>query len=167
MAEKELVIEENFDHSGIFDFNAFYKFMHGWLDDEGFGVIERRYSEKISGNTRDIAFEWFATKAVSDYFRIEIKMKFEAEKLNDVEVEIDGDKKKMNKGKVKGKFEAALVKDPDSKWDRAPFTRFMRDVYNKYIIPARIGNMQEEVRKYVITFKEAIKRFLELSGRRD
>lgn len=166
MADKELIIEEKFENTGVFDFKEFYKYAHSWLKDEKYDVTEEKYSEKVSGNTRDITIEWSATKTLSDYFKVDIKIEFTIEKLADVEVEIDGERKKMNKGKVAGKIKGNLIKDHDSKWETSPSMRFFRDVYNKYIIPARVSNMEEVVRRISISFKEELKAFLEMSGRR-
>lgn len=167
MAERDLIIRERVDHSGIFDFKAFYNYAHSWFKEEGYGVVEDKYSEKVSGNARDIVITWIISKKLSNYFKVEMKVEFEISGLTDVEVEIDGQKKKMNRGKVKGDIKAALTKDPDSKWDVNALYRFMRDIYNKYVIPGRIESMQDHVREDVITFKEELKAFLELSGRRD
>ena len=69
-----------------------------------------------------------------------MKVEFEVKELVDVEVEIDGKKKKMNKGKVSVDIKGDLVKDPESKWDVTPFYRFLRDLYGKYIIPGRTSS---------------------------
>lgn len=167
MSEKEQVIREKVLHGGIFDFKGFYSFAHDWLKEEReFGVVEEKYNEKVSGNARDIKIEWLASKLLSDYFRIELKIKFDIGEMTDVEVEIDGERKKMNKGKVEVEIRGTLVKDPDSKWDKSPFSRFMRDTYNKYVIPGRIYDVENRIKTEVINFKEELKAFMELSARR-
>ena len=101
MADKEQIIKEKVAHSGIFTFSDLYSYMHDWLkEEEGYGVIEERYSEKVSGASREIDVEWSAAKRISDYFKIELKIEFEVNGLTDVEVEIDGVKKKSQKGKI-------------------------------------------------------------------
>lgn len=166
MVEKEEVIKEKISHSGIFSFSEFYSYAHSWLKDEDYGVAEEKYNEKVSGNTRDIAIEWKATKQTSDYFKESWKIEFEVEGLTDVEVEIDGKKKKTNKGKVTVNIKAALLKDPESKWGGSSFNRFLREIYNKYIIPKRLENVQERIISDVKDFKEELKAFLELTGKR-
>ncbi len=133
MAEKEQVVKEKVEHNGLLDFSSLYSFAHSWLKEENFGVDEEKYAEKTSGNSRDIDIEWKAMKDFSDYFIFEYKIKFEVKNLIDVEVEIDGKKKTMNKGKITIEITGVLVKDKDSKWDSSPFSRFSRDVYNKYL----------------------------------
>lgn len=167
MADKDQLVKEKVEHTGVFDFKNFYTYAHSWLrDKEDYGVVEEKYSEKVSGDAREITIEWKATKKMSDYFKVEIGVKIEVKDLKDVEVEIDGKKSKMNKGKVSVEIKGTLVKDPDSKWDTTPTNRFFRDIYNRYIIPGRIDAMQGKVVGDVISFKEELKAFLELSGKR-
>jgi len=164
--EKDQIIKEKLDHSGLFDFAAFYKYMHDWFRDEQYGVVEEKYSEKISGNARDISIEWKAMKNISDYFRIEHGIKIDVSGLTEVEVEIDGKKKKMNKGKISLEIKGILVKDYENKWDAQPFWRFLRDVYNKYVIRARIDALEGKVVADVKAWKDTMKAFLELTGKR-
>ncbi len=166
MTELDLLIVEKVDFSGIFDFSGFYFFAHTWFKDEGYGVDETKYSEKVSGNSKDIIIEWRVTKTLSDYFKITYKIKFIVEKLTDVEVEIDGKKKNMNKGKIEVEVKGALMRDPESKWDKTPMMRMWRDIYSKYIIPGRIDQWRNEVRDDAQRFKEELKAYLELIGKR-
>lgn len=166
MAEKQEIIEEKLDQSGLFDFKEVYNYAHNWFVEENYGVNEDKYSEKISGSSRDIAFLWKISKRLSDYFKIEIEFKGIVVGMSDVEVETDKEKKKMNKGKIIIEIKGVIVTDPENKWDVTAFYRFLRDVYNKYIIPGRIEETKERIKKDVRTVKEEIKALLELSGKR-
>jgi hypothetical protein len=167
MAEKDLLIKEKVEYSGVFSFSGLYKFVHAWLkDEEGYGVVEGKYSEKVGGSGREISVEWSASKGLGDYFKIELGIEFKASDLVDVEVEIDGQKKKMNKGKISVDMKGALIKDPKSKWEDTPLNKFLRDVYNKYVIPQRVDDREGMVKGNVKDLKEEIKSYLELSGKR-
>ena len=166
MAEKEEVIKEKIAHSGVFNFSDFYKYAHSWLKNEDYGVAEEKYAEKVSGNARDISNEWKVSKQISDYLKTGWKVEFDVEGLTDVEVEIDGKKRKMNKGKVTVEVKAAVFKDPESKWESSPFNRFIRDIYNKYIIPKRLEDVKDRIISDVQEYKEELKSFLELTGKR-
>jgi hypothetical protein len=165
MTEKDQLIKEKLDHTGIFDFKGFYAFAYKWLRDENYGVLEEKYSEKVSGNARDISIEWKAVKKISDYFKIEIGVKFEVSGLTDVEVETDGKKKKTNKGKVAIEIKGTMVRDPDSRWEETPTWRFMRDLYNKYIVPSRVDNLSDKIFADVQGYKTQLKSYLDLLGR--
>lgn len=167
MAEREQLLKEKVDHTGIFDFKAFYGYAHSWFAEANYdGVDEEKYSEKVSGNARDIVIEWKSSKRMSDYFKIEHKIKFKFEKLTDVEVEIDGVKKSSNKGKVEMEIRSTLVLDHESKWEVSPMMRFWRDVYNKYIVPTRVDAMRGKCIGDGQKFKDDLKEFLQLSGKR-
>jgi hypothetical protein len=166
MAEKDFVIKEKLEYSGLFDFPSFYAFAHNWFKETGYGVTEEKYSEKTDGHSRDISIEWKATKNFSDYFKAEHTISFRIGGLVDVEAEIDKVKKKMNRGSIFTDIKGTLIKDPQSKWEASVFSRFWRDVYNKYIIPSRIQHIREEVETHIKNFKEELKAYLELTGRR-
>jgi hypothetical protein len=166
MTDKDLILKEKVEHVGLFDFKGFYAFAHSWFKDEKYGVTEEKYSEKVKGNARDLRIEWKATKTLSDYFKIEQAIVFEIWGMTDVEAEIDGEKKKMNKGTVGAEIKGALVRDHDSKWESSPQWRFLREIYNKYIIPSRVEKMEDKVRGDVQTFKDELKAYLDLLGKR-
>ena len=167
MAEKQQAIKEKIEFSGLFDFKALYSFAHSWFKEGRYGVTEEKYSEKVTKeNKKDIEIEWLASKDISDYFKVENKIKFEISGLSEVEAEIDGKRKKMNEGRISIEITGTLIKDKDSKWDTSPMYRFMRDVYNKFIIPFRINELKGELTNDVISFKEEIKAFLDLTGKR-
>jgi len=170
MAEREVVIKEKLEHNGIFDFAALYSYIFNWLRvEEGYGVVEKKYAEKISGSVRSIEIEWSATKVLSDYFKAEIGIKWSIEGLTDVEVEIVGQsgKKKVNKGKIELSFSGILIRDYEGKWEVSPFYKFLRDAYNKYVIPSSVEDMQTKVSSTVISLKENIKSMLDLLGNRE
>jgi len=166
MVEKDQILKEKVGHSGIFDFGAFYKYAHDWFWDEGYGVIEGKYTEKVSGTGRNIFIEWEATKPISDYFKLQVKMKFFIDNLTDVEVEIDGEKKKMNKGTITIEIKGYIVKDAANKWEASAWLQFMRNFYNKYVIPARVESMEMKLMGDVQEFKDELKAYLELTGKR-
>ncbi len=165
MGEKEQVIKEKVENSGVFDFKALYSYASNWFKNEGYSLIEEKYGEKISGSAKDIYFEWKATKTFSDYFKVEIGSKFIVSGLTEVEIETDGKKSKSNKGFVSIEMKGTLIRDPESKWDTSTYLRFMRDVYNKYVIPKRVDDMRDKLVGDVKTFKDELKAFLELAGR--
>jgi hypothetical protein len=165
MPEKELVYEEELEHNGLVDFSAFYSFCHNSLKESGYSVVEEEYSEKVTGNSRDIGFKWKAGKKVGDYYKIEHAIKFDVGGLVDVEVEIDGKKKKMNKGKVKFKIKTTFIKDISGLWEgEGWFKKVARGIYDKYIIGDRTDTAESNGKDDAKKFKEEAKKFLEHSG---
>ena len=166
MAEKDLVSKEYIEHKGLFNFSTVYSFAHSWFRENQYGVNEDKYAEKVTRNKRKIDIEWKAMKRLSDYFKIEYKVVFEVKEMTEVEAEIDGKKEKMNQGEIKITITSSLIMDYQSKWDTSPFNRLMRDIYNKYIIPSRVEEKEDEVRTDLTQFKESLKDLLTMLGRR-
>jgi hypothetical protein len=166
MAERDVILREKVTYTGICDFKGLYMFAWNWFKDELYGVDEVRYVEKVTGNAKDLDIEWRAVRPVSDFFKIDIRVTFEVRGLSDVEVEIDGVKKQMNKGKVDVSLRGTLVRDPDSKWDRSPWYKFFREIYSKYVVPGRVFDMKLKVQKDVQVFKDEVKAYLDLMGKR-
>lgn len=166
MAEKDLVIKEKLEHSGIFSFSGFYHFSYNWLKYEEYNVTEEEYVEKVTGNEKMIVIKWKAFKSITDYFKIEHAFKMEFLNLTDVEVEVDGVKKNTNKGGVKVEMRSYLVKDPESKWESTSWYKFLRELYDKYLIAQRLDDMKFKVITDITDLKEQMKSYLQLSGRR-
>lgn len=166
MVEKDNVIKEKVKHSGLGDFKGAYKYAREWLQKENFEVTEDSYSEKVSGNAKEIEIEWTANRKLTDYYKAVLKFKWRVLGLVDVEVEVDGKRKTMNKFvELSIEVKGVLEKDYDSKWENSSMQKFFKDVYNKYVVIERTRQKEDQVRGAVIDFKEEMKAFLELTGR--
>jgi len=167
MVEKDTIIKEAVGYSGIGDFKEAYSFAHDWLKEEGFSISEGSYVEKIAGDSKDIEIGWSASRTLTDYFKISLGIKWRILGLKDVEVEIDGKKKKMNKfATLKIDTKGVLVKDYDNKWEKTGFWKFLKETYQKYVIHNRIKEKEGQVVSVVQDFKEEMKAFFALTGKK-
>ncbi len=168
MVEKDKLLLEKLKYAGLGDLKATYKFARDWFVEEGFGVIEESYAEKISGSgSKEFEIKWVAGKKITDYFRITIRLKWIVIGVSDVEVEIDGRKKKMNKiADLTMEIQGVLEKDYSGKWEGTGMQKFFQELYHKYIIPQRTDEKEEQTVETVQNFKEEMKAFLELTGRK-
>ena len=166
MAEKDTVFSGKFKQKGIFDFKDFYGFTYDWLKGEGYKVTEKVYSEEITGDSKKIEIDWECKKKVSDYFQFVIKVKWMVLGLKNVEVQREGKKLKMNSGQIEVKVGGVLVKDYEHKWEDHPSWKFLRGIYDRYIVKSRIdqyeGNLRDEVEEFIAQSKA----FLVIEGKR-
>ena len=166
MAEKDKLIVTKVKHKGIFDFKEVYTFLHDWFTDESYILVEKNYKETVAANgEKELEIEWESWKKVSDYFKHTIKLQMRVLKMKDVEVEVDGEKKGMNSGQFEGKFTAILEKDYENRWENNPFFKFLRTLYDRYLIPARIDQYEEKVISDTNEVISQLKAFLSLTGR--
>jgi len=152
---------------GVVDFSGIYSFLFEWIKGEDYGIIEDIYTEKVKGEAKDIDIKWTASKKLTDYFKSSLDIKWRILGMKDVEVEIDGKKKNLNKVvELRIDIKGVLEKDYDNKWNKSATTKFFKEIYQKYVIPTRTDKMEDKVEAMVKDFKEEAKAFLELAGRR-
>jgi len=166
MSEKDVVFRGKIKNTGIFSFKDFYSFIYDWLREEGYDVYERSYNEKISGDTKEIEIKWEADKEVSDYFKFRITLDWMIVGLKTVEVQRENKKIKMDSGGVELRFRAILIKDYEDRWENSPFWKFMRGVYERYVIRSRIEEYQVKILEEVEELISQCKAFLSLEGRK-
>lgn len=167
MAEKDTIFSSEIKYGGVFSFKDFYQFCHDWLsEEEGLTVKEGKYEEKIKGDEKEIKAEWSADKKLTDYFKFEMKVGIEASALKDVEAVKEGVKIKTNKGSVKVKVKGIIVKDYDGKFEGTATKKFMRSIYEKWVIPSRVDQMEDKIVSACDRFLGQSKAWLDLEGKK-
>lgn len=166
MPETSTIYKEEVKHVGFWSFKELYNFCYQWLKDEGYNVFEDKYIEKLSGAGKEIQIEWQAKKKISDYYRFIIKVKWHILGMNDAEVEKDGRKEKTNKGEVKITFEGILERDYEARWETHQVYKFMRSIYDKYIMRTTVDEYENRLQNKTVTFIEQVKAFLVLEGKK-
>ncbi len=167
MAEKETVFSSKMKYNGVFSFKDLYQFCYDWLSEEtGLAISEDKYSEKISGDSKRIDVEWSGGKKMTDYFKFEAKVTMQVLGLTNVEVTQDGAKIKTNKGSIEMKITGILVRDYKGKFEVNAFQKFLRGIYEKWVIPSRVDEYEEKISGDCDEFLGQAKKFLDLEGER-
>lgn len=167
MAEKEKLFSSKIKYNGVLNFADFYKFCYEWLRDEtGLLLSENKYVEKISGDSKNIDIEWNGYRNLTDYFRFEAKATFRVIGLTNVEIADGAKKTKTNKGSVELEIKGSLVRDYDGKFEKNAFQKFLRGIYEKFVIAARIEQFQEKINNDCDEFLAQAKAYLDLIGKR-
>ncbi len=165
MVEKDIVFKGKIKHKGIFDFKELYRFCFTWLVDKEYWVVEKSYSEKVNPNGKEVEIEWDAKRKISDYFRFNLKVNWRILGMKDVEVEKDGTKLTLNKGQPEISVSAVLEKDYEHRWEGSAFLKFLRGLYDRYIIRGRIEKYEEKIYSEADEFLAQVKAFLALEGK--
>lgn len=157
-----LVENQKVKYTGVFDLGDIYLHLHDWLFARKFDVAEKKYKEKIKGNSRAFEIKWEATKEVDEYSKYEITTLFLID-VEDVEAEDeDGKKKKMQKGSIEVFVSANLILDREDTWEVTPYIKFLKTFYEKYLYKNVIDNMKEELSAYGNDYLNEIKAYLNL-----
>ena len=167
MAERDTIFSSKIKYSGIFSFQDFYSFCYSWLTDEiGLMMGENKYSEKLTGDSKTIDVEWNGFKDITDYFRFEIKINFRATGLKKVEINQKGVKIETNKGSIEVKVGGVISRDYKGKFETSAFNKFLRSIYEKWVIPSRINEFQGKIAGDCDEFLSQAKAYLDLEGKR-
>jgi hypothetical protein len=167
MSEKDKIYEEKIKFTGIFDFKEVYRIAYTWLKDYQYWIEERQYSEKIKPEGKDVEVHWIARRKISDYFRFHFRVDWQIFRMVPVEItDENGNKLKMNKGQLEIKITAYLEKDYESRWESNAFAKFLRGVYDRYVIRSRIESYEDKVVAELEEMIAALKSFLEIEGKR-
>ena len=163
MVERNKIYETKVKHSGVFDFREVYSFMYTLFTDMEYAVEEKTYSEKTKGDQKEIELYWIARRKVSDYFRFMIKADWRILRMTNAEVMRDGVKTSVNKGDFEMKIYCFLEKDYENRWENSPFLRFLRGIYDRYIIRSTFEEYQIQIEKETVDISDQLKAFLALT----
>jgi hypothetical protein len=167
MAEKDQIYSSSIKSTGIFDFKSFYKFCYEWLVEEAeMNLTETSYKEKLSGNEKEIEVKWEGYNKLTDYFKFDIKVVFEVKRLKEVEIPQNGKKIKTNEGEVKVAVKGILTKDYSGKFETSAWRKFLRGIYEKWVIPSRIDQFETKIFDKCDEFLAQAKAYLDLEGKR-
>lgn len=167
MAEKETVFSSQVKYSGFFSFEDFYNFCYNWLTEEaGLVISENKYSEKLTGDSKELEINWTGFRKLTDYFKFETEISFKVRGLTKVEINQNGAKVQTNKGNVTIKMKGILVRDYQGKFETTAFQKFLRSIYEKWVIPSRIEEYEGNVASSSDEFLGQTKAYLDLEGKR-
>jgi hypothetical protein len=165
MAQKKEVYKGKVKQVGYWNYKGVYDMLFSWLKDQGYKVFEDTYDEKLAGNGKEITIKWTAKKKVTDYFKNQIKLDWHILGMKDAEVEIDGKKVSTQKGEVAIVFKGTLIKDYEARWEDAPRWKFLRSVYEKYVIRETVSEYEDDIEDDVRDIIKELKAFLKIPGR--
>ena len=167
MSEKETIFSSKIKYNGVFSFTEFYKFCYEWLSDEtGLSIHEDKYGEKLMGDSKEIEVEWTGEKKMTDYFKFEAKITIKVKDLTKVEANQGGAKVQMNKGSVEVGIKGNLVRDYEGKFETTAFKKFLRSIYEKWVIASRIEHYEDKIIGSCDEFLSQAKAYLDLEGKR-
>jgi len=167
MPEEDTLFSSKIKYKGIFSFKELYLFCYDWLTEEtNFLIEEKKYSEKIVGDAKEIKIKWECMRKLTDYFKFLAKVEFHIIGLTEVEIQNGGTKVKTNNGLVELKIKGVLIKDYEGKFEKTATRKFLRSIYEKWVIPARVDEFEDKIIEKCDEFLNQSKAFLDLEGKK-
>lgn len=140
-----------------FDMNELYKLGRSWFDKHRYDFYEKEYiSSQKEEDVKNASIKWEADRKVDDYVKFHIESRIKFKNLREVE----GKKKILSSGEVSVSTEAFLELDYDGDWDKGFMARFVRGVYDKFIISGKIEKDKAGLDKETLDFFNEVRTFL-------
>lgn len=166
MAEQEAIFSTKLRYTGVFSFSEFYLFCFDWLADEtSLFLNEDKYKEKIEGTTKNLEIKWKGFREITDYFKFKVEVTIMTFGLTKVEVTKHNQKIKMNKGTIEMKIKGTLIRDYKGKFESTAFKKFLRAIYERWIIPSRIEEFEGKLISDCNEFMSQAKAFLDVEAK--
>lgn len=159
MPEFDYVVESlKVAQEATFDMKELYKLGRSWFSQHGYDFYEKEYISSHKEEGKNASIKWESEKKVDDYVRFHIEIRIKFKNLR----EIQGKKKMMNTGEVSFNVEAFIEKDYESNWEQGFMTKFVRGVYDTFIIRGKLDKDKERLRRETTEIYNEIRTFLKV-----
>lgn len=163
MAERDFVVDHmRLSYEGVFKVQDLYKLIDSWLREKGYDKREKRMAEKVAPDGKFIEWEIEPWKKITDYAKIVIKLRVIMSDIKEIDVEIDGNKIKMNQGKADFVFDGFMETDYENRWESKPMWVFLRTIFDKHLLRPYTQGYYNAVLDDVNEIHTRIKSFLNL-----
>lgn len=162
MSEYDFVIPHNkalkMSSESVFSMHDFYRVLRKWFDDHGYVMFEKEYVDKLGEAGKKGEIKWQPWKKVDDYVRFHIDFKVTFSDLKEVETKGG----LLNKGEVGIKVVSYLEKDYENRWETNFMAKFLRSIYDYFIMKERFDTYKAELREESFDIFNEAKAFLGL-----
>ncbi|MBD3318942.1 hypothetical protein GF342_03450 [Candidatus Woesearchaeota archaeon] len=164
MAEKTKVADgETIEYEGIFKLAKFVQSIKEWLEEKGYGWIEKDHLETIGPEGKYIEAKIEGEKKAADYAKQILKIKLTFENIKDKIVDFHGEKSRYAVGKAKIKIDAHVKTDFEKRWkEDKPAFYLLRLFFEKHIYSPYSKRLEDTVREDVNALKDHISNYLNL-----
>lgn len=163
MAEKRILIDnEVLTYQGLFDLRALMRIVDKFFHDRRYDKLETKNFEEVYEEGKQVTVEMRPYRKVSDYAKIQIRIYMVASNLKEVEIEKDGVKQKILRGKAQFSFDAYLITDYEHKWDGMPTYYFLRSMFDKFLYKRHTDEWEKTAIKDCRGVQDEIKSFLNM-----
>lgn len=163
MVETKIVVDGlSLSYEGLFSATELYMMIDCFFRDHMYDKRETQNMEKVGPHGKYIELELQPYRKMSDYVRFVVRIRLKMFNVTEVEIEKDGHKVKLNKGKIDIVFDGFLETDYEGRWESKPSYVFIRTVFDKFIYKIYTEKFEGQLTEDVNTIYNQLKAFLNL-----
>ncbi len=155
---EKVVREFELSYEGVVDFKEFLHVLKEFFKRYDYDITEKVYAGSTKDGLKNTNIKWDCDRKVDDYNQCFIKLKLGLSDYKEGYV----DSKKVIDGKLKIIIEAEIQKDYGANWKKSPLRRFVRAVYDKYVVVVKQDKVSKELSDIVENLKKEIKQYLNI-----
>lgn len=126
-----IIPKQRVQYSGVFDWDALYKFIVSWYKDRNFELAEKGYKVKPGGS--EIEVTWEGSREETSYVRFKTITYVHIWDMHDVEIIDGGIKKKMTKARLSIDFSGQVELDWQNQYEKTKFLQGLRKFFRRFI----------------------------------
>ena len=163
MAERQLVVDkERISYEGLFLVKDLIKLFYEWCSNKGYVPIESKHSEVTKDDGKYVEIDFDPFKKVTDFSKNVFKIKLLCSNVTDIIMEQEGQKKKLNQGKIQLVFTGWLETDYEHRWETKPIFYVIRTFFEKYVYGRFVAGYHTAIKKDLKELQDSYKAYLNL-----
>lgn len=139
-----------------FDMQQLYQLGRSWFDNHGYDFVEKEYLSAQKEDTKNITLKWNTDRKIDDYVKFHIDVSVKVKNMR----EVQGKKKMMNAGEITIEVDAYIEKDYESSWEKGFMSKFMRSLYDTFVIKVKLEKDKERLEREAKEFFNEARTFL-------
>lgn len=131
-------------HRGLFNYAELMNGLRNWFRDHGYKFHEPKHQWKVPAEGIEVEIKIKGDRKVNEYVKYHIEIFLRVYDMKDVEVVKDGQKVKMQDGKVTVEITGKLELDWQNRFGGNKFLQGLQDFLHQFIIKQDIGDHWED-----------------------
>ncbi len=147
MPERHLVVDHlKFSYEGLFNAAELYNVISSFFFEKMYDWYEKLNNEIITPSGKQVEIILEPWKNVSDYYKLQIRVKIHMIDVKEVEVEKEGQLLRLNQGLVRITIDGYVISDRKKEWTMKPITWFMAVIAERYFFKEHLDKFETWVK---------------------
>ncbi|MDP4012128.1 MAG: hypothetical protein Q8R00_00785 [Candidatus Nanoarchaeia archaeon] len=132
-------------HKGFVDVDELVEAITSWLEEYKYDYGFKKISQSVKEDGGEIEIDIVSEKEISPYVKFNIEIGIWLLKGQKVMVEKETGKKSGRAGKLEVQIKGSMEKDYNEMYEKNNFTKFLREIYERYIIKNVLSGMEAKI----------------------
>jgi len=160
---KRLVIDQmKMRYDGLFDASELYRIIDGWFYEKHWDKKELVNTELVRPTGKQLNIVMHPWKSISDYHKLWLHIRINILDLQQVEVELDGVKTRLQQGKFFLVLDGFVYSDRHSNWSQRPLHWFIQMLAELYFFRPHYAKAEAWLRSDVEDIMNKLKNYFNL-----